>query len=97
LNNLPQDSLHVDIRVLGVPDPHIGAVEVNGVKLSNAIGETSSVKVGLDGANTQDEIGCLNSLTDSRIGAVSGLNTPEVLVRLVHGSLAHGGYEGWQT
>lgn len=97
LNDLVKDAFHIDIWVFGIPYAHIVAVEVDRVQLTDAIRETRRIEIRLDSADAENEVGRLNHLPHTCIGAISSIDTAEILVRLIHCALAHGCDKGRQA
>src|SRR5690348_14044227 len=88
LDDFAQNPLHIDLWVFGVSHTHISTVEINGVELTDVVGESARVEIGLDSTDAQDKVGRLDLLANTRIRSRASIHTSVVRTSLIHCSLA---------
>lgn len=89
LDHLTEHTLHPDLRVVRVSDLDPITVEINGVQLTDAVGETGRVEIRLQCSNAEDQVCAFDSFPHTLIRAISGVDTAVVGQGFINGTLAH--------
>lgn len=76
--------------VVGIADRDVGGVHIDDIGRIEVVGEGSRVKVGLEAAYREDEVGLLDEITDARERIFADVAASVIGVVLVHSGLGHG-------